>query len=785
MSTNPIDKLSFLDKFLVIPDESGFKRKFILGLRVLVASAKRFWQDECLMIASGISYTAIVSLVPTLTVALALVTISSGFNEKQDEIFEQITTFLQKNEIKLDINPYLETLKEIISSATQIGAIGFVVLIFSATAVLRTFEAAFTQIWRIKNPRPFAEKIIFFFFILAVGPLLFTVLLGFALKLTDKLRLSHLYSVARDSGNFLWITGERGTIIKIDDKGNRLSKLSDLKIDYENMTCFNLVSLTAEAVCDKPELNKDTFIKIRGRNKHLYTLSQNGTILTSEDSKFWLVDHFLNTKFKDFGIGSNDVLYLGTESGEMYRYKRGEILDKYVFNTKEEKVNINRIRFFDSNLGFLLDTSGRVWKTTDGGKNFSPNQITKNKLEDIAVVTPDLLFVVGERGTIFKSEDSGKTWKDISHKKVSFTKVWGVLDGDKISVLILNSFDQILHSKDLGENWEVTYSPENGSLLSMVPINPNFGFKSLNPEEDEEVLSDYTNKTHEKVAGDLLAVGEFTKVSIGDFKEDRSIVWKTVSGGDKIYSLYSILKFLMPLLGIWAFFMMLYTIVPNTKVPLKPAILGSLITSIIFLLFLYGYSVYIRSFSNSTMIIYRALAAIPLFLLSLYCFAVIILFGAEVTATLQYRDRYASNLVSLWGDDGNLRYDFYKCVKLLTLIYQFQLNNKALPDIKYLEGKAKENKLDIVFILEILSKENLILMTEDKIAPSLSIKDLTLYDLFKILVKDSFQVPEDSKSEKLALAFSNTLSELGLSTKENLEKYKLVDLLEENTNGTK
>jgi hypothetical protein len=52
--------------------------------------------DECLMQASAVSYTTIVSLVPMLTVALAFLTITSGFNERQDVIFDEINTFFQK-----------------------------------------------------------------------------------------------------------------------------------------------------------------------------------------------------------------------------------------------------------------------------------------------------------------------------------------------------------------------------------------------------------------------------------------------------------------------------------------------------------------------------------------------------------------------------------------------------------------------------------------------------------------------------------------------------------------
>ena len=189
-------------------NQSGWKRKFRLIIRILYVSCVRFYRDECLMQASAVSYTTIVSLVPMLTVALAFLTITSGFNDRQDQIFEEVNTFLQKNDIKIDIGAYLENLKDIINSATQIGAVGFIVLIFSATAILRSFESSFNKIWRIETPRAFVDKIIFYFFILSIGPLLFAVFLGFAMKASDKLRPSHLFSVSRDNSNFIWIAGE-------------------------------------------------------------------------------------------------------------------------------------------------------------------------------------------------------------------------------------------------------------------------------------------------------------------------------------------------------------------------------------------------------------------------------------------------------------------------------------------------------------------------------------------------------------------------------------------------
>lgn len=778
----------FLEKFLTIPENvNPVKRKLILGIRVIYASLKRFTEDNCLMVASGISYTTIVSLVPTLTVALALLTISSGYTEKQELISETITTFLQKNEIRIDITPYLETLKDIVSSATQIGAVGFIVLIFSATAILRTFEAAFNQIWRIKVQRPFSDKIIFYFFILSVGPLLFVIILGFALKFSDFVRHSHLYSVSMDSKNYLWIAGERGTLIKIDQSGKKYSKLSDLKIDFENMECLDIKLEKPVNICDAPDLKKEDFIKLRNKSKMLYAASRKGILLVSEDAgDSWKISQFLNTEFKDVSVGEDQTVYIITESGEIIRYSREKYIKKIILKSADTKSYALRVKIHDKNLSFLLDSTGNVWTSRDGGEVFTPKNLSVNRLEDIEVFDEKTYFIVGEKGGIFRTTDAGENWDDLSHKNITFTKVWNFTDGKDRVILILNNFDQLLVSSDMGENWTLSYSPENGSLQSITGINPRLGFKAMNPEDEEGLLEDILHKDADKqnskdkpkeAVGDLLAVGEFNKIAVGDIFGGQ-VVWKTLSGGDRMFSLYSIIRFIIPLVAIWTFFFMLYSLIPNAKVPIRPAVVGSFLTSVIFLLFIYGYSIYIRSFSDSTLVIYRALAAIPLLLLSIYCISLIILLGAEITATLQYRDRYADDANFLESAEQEKNYSFYKSLKLLLLLYGNQKNKMQPLSLSSLQKELKLNGMEFSKILDALQKEKLIVVGNDNdVVPSLSSADLDVYEIMKIIAKTSMDIPPDEVSEKLAGILKNEILKIENYSKENLKKIRLADLV--------
>ena len=379
--------------------------------------------------------------------------------------------------------------------------------------------------------------------------------------------------------------------------------------------------------CELPKLNKEDFIKIRNRNKSIVSISRAGVLLQSFDNSLtWKLTVFQNSSFKDFSIIDENNLLILNEKGDIFKYSNMEKVEFIPLKTSEVDAMATRVRFYDSKLGFILDDSGMLWISRDGGTSFQANKVTENRLEDIAIINREIFILVGEKGGIYKSFDGGKTWKDISHKNITFSKIWNLSDNGTEVLLVLNNLDQILRSTDMGENWEINYTPENGALLGIAPINPRFGFKSLNPEEDEteDAVKEQEILSQNPVKGDILAVGEFGKISIGELKDDK-VVFKGISGGEAIFSLYSILRFTFPLIAIWLFFVMLYTLIPNTKVPIKAAMTGAIVTGVIFLLFLYGFGIYVRSFSGATFMIYRALAADPYFYWSLLYFKYILL----------------------------------------------------------------------------------------------------------------------------------------------------------------
>lgn len=92
---------------------------------------------------------------------------------------------------------------------------------------------------------------------------------------------------------------------------------------------------------------------------------------------------------------------------------------------------------------------------------------------------------------------------------------------------------------------------------------------------------------------------------------------------------------LLPILISIIAFTLLYVIVPNTKVPIKHALVGGTVAALLFEMGRLAFRMYITQFPNYQLL-YGALAVLPIFAVWVYLSWVFVLFGAEITHALRY-----------------------------------------------------------------------------------------------------------------------------------------------------
>jgi membrane protein len=92
------------------------------------------------------------------------------------------------------------------------------------------------------------------------------------------------------------------------------------------------------------------------------------------------------------------------------------------------------------------------------------------------------------------------------------------------------------------------------------------------------------------------------------------------------------LLYFMPLLLTTATLCLIYSAVPNCRVPLKHAITGALVTAVGFAFLKKIFALAVKH--SSYTLIYGAFAAVPLFLMWLYLCWAIVLFGAVLVCSL-------------------------------------------------------------------------------------------------------------------------------------------------------
>lgn len=130
---------------------------------------ERFREDRLGLTASSLTFTTTIALVPFFTVALALFTAFPMFSQLQGSLQSWLVQSLVPDTIARQVLGYLT---QFAGKASRLGAVGLAALFVSALALILTIDKTLNGIWRVKRPRPLAQRVLIYWATMTLGPLL-------------------------------------------------------------------------------------------------------------------------------------------------------------------------------------------------------------------------------------------------------------------------------------------------------------------------------------------------------------------------------------------------------------------------------------------------------------------------------------------------------------------------------------------------------------------------------------------------------------------------------------
>jgi membrane protein len=151
----------------------------------ILTLGERFREDRLGLTASSLTFTTTMALVPFFTVALAVFTAFPMFSKLQGALQQWLVQSLIPDAIARQVLGYLT---QFAGKASRLGAAGVAALFVTAFALVLTIDRTLNSIWRVKRPRPLGQRVLIYWAVMTLGPLL----LGASLSIS-----SYLISASR------------------------------------------------------------------------------------------------------------------------------------------------------------------------------------------------------------------------------------------------------------------------------------------------------------------------------------------------------------------------------------------------------------------------------------------------------------------------------------------------------------------------------------------------------------------------------------------------------------
>jgi membrane protein len=138
----------------------------------------RLGEDRSTQMAASLTFTTLLSIVPFITIVFTLFSAFPFLNDFSTHVKDFLLANLLPETGGKMISSYMQQFTE---SASRLTTVGIAFLAFTAMLMMMTIDNAFNKIWRVSRPRSLMQRVLVYWAVLTLAPLL----IGGSLSLTS------------------------------------------------------------------------------------------------------------------------------------------------------------------------------------------------------------------------------------------------------------------------------------------------------------------------------------------------------------------------------------------------------------------------------------------------------------------------------------------------------------------------------------------------------------------------------------------------------------------------
>ncbi|MFZ3209345.1 MAG: YihY/virulence factor BrkB family protein [Geobacteraceae bacterium] len=157
----------------------GLRRTALRYLQITTLVLKKFLEDRCLLHASALTFSTLLSIVPFFALAFALLKGFGVQSRLEPLILEQVAA--RSQEIVTRIVAYINN-----TNMASLGVMGLIALIITVITLLDNIEDSFNVIWGVRETRSFYQKFSNYLSVLVSAPILMVAATGVTTSLQSQ-----------------------------------------------------------------------------------------------------------------------------------------------------------------------------------------------------------------------------------------------------------------------------------------------------------------------------------------------------------------------------------------------------------------------------------------------------------------------------------------------------------------------------------------------------------------------------------------------------------------------